>query len=227
MAQREDPPHVGVIAPLKQAILVFSDTEDLDEYERAVAAALGKRAWSANPDISDPATVARARSDTRLVSERNHASRMLRLEFIKKLKRGELAAVGYVEPVAINSEQVEIPADKWNLLAPDFGNSKAVGAGLSISGVRVFVPAPGRDATLYRTGEPGRPGSSHLVKREFQRQVEAGVILPTLREQSEDLANWLSEKHPDAHPIKPRTVENAIRSAYNAHRPKPRKAPTK
>ena len=71
----------------------------------------------------------------------------------------------------------------------------------------------------YSTGLPGRPGSSHLVTREFSQRVTEGDLEPTLREQARALEKWVKDTHPDAAPITVKTIENKVRVAYrNAKR---------
>ena len=66
----------------------------------------------------------------------------------------------------------------------------------------------------YRTGAPGRPGSSHLVVQEFLRRIKARDLEPTVRGQAVALVEWLRDSHPGAVPVTAKTVENAIRAAY-------------
>lgn len=66
----------------------------------------------------------------------------------------------------------------------------------------------------YRTGAPGRPGSRHLVQRECSRRIDASSLESSITEQGRVLAKWLVEKHPNTTPMKPRSVENAIREVW-------------
>ena len=79
------------------------------------------------------------------------------------------------------------------------------------------------EAARYRTGAPGRPGSKHIVLKEFMRRAKRGDAEETIAAESHVLSDWLREKHPLAHPITPRTVENAIRVEYRRFWSKPRK----
>ncbi|MCP3994915.1 MAG: hypothetical protein GY722_07605 [bacterium] len=79
----------------------------------------------------------------------------------------------------------------------------------------------------YRTGAPGRPGSKHLILAEFERRMADGSLEPTVREQGEDLAEWLLREHPAAAPIKPKTAENAIRALYRSARRAQQQGPQK
>ena len=50
-----------------------------------------------------------------------------------------------------------------------------------------------------------------LVLDEFKRRAAEGLVETTLAEESRYLSAWLTEAHPRAHPMKPGSVENAIR----------------
>jgi len=76
------------------------------------------------------------------------------------------------------------------------------------------VRAHEKQLSRYRTGTPGRPGSQHLVLDEFKRRAAKGRHEPTLAQESVVLSKWLAQVHPKAHPMKPRSVENAIRVQY-------------
>jgi hypothetical protein len=72
----------------------------------------------------------------------------------------------------------------------------------------------------YRTGAQGRPTAKHLVEEELDSRGRAGQIEPTLKEQAESLGKWLTEHHPQAPPMKPGTIENAIRKQHRRLKPK-------
>lgn len=68
------------------------------------------------------------------------------------------------------------------------------------------------------TGAQGRPTLMHFVKAELARRCEAGTIEATLAMQAEVLAKWFQDTHPNELPIKPSSIERAIRSEYWAAR---------
>ena len=82
------------------------------------------------------------------------------------------------------------------------------------------IRAFNEELSLYRPGAPGRPGSGHLVKPEFERRLNSGRVEANLSEQARVLVEWLEETHPLAHPLTRRTVENLIRHRYHEARSK-------
>ena len=54
----------------------------------------------------------------------------------------------------------------------------------------------------------------HLIKPEFQRRVEAGVIEESLNKESKALVAWLTTTHPAMPPLTPKTVANNLREEY-------------
>jgi hypothetical protein len=76
-----------------------------------------------------------------------------------------------------------------------------------------------QDADLTsRTGTAGRPGSIHLVMPEAQRRLDTENHPKNLTAFSKELADWFSlTKTSAAAPLKPRSIENAIRERWRAH----------
>jgi hypothetical protein len=66
----------------------------------------------------------------------------------------------------------------------------------------------------HRTGEPGRPSGMYLVKEEHRRRFQRGVAQTRVAPEARDLAEWFRAKHPDAPPLKAKTIENNIRSEH-------------
>ena len=75
-------------------------------------------------------------------------------------------------------------------------------------------PSPEQVPATPRTGTPGRPSSMHLIKPEFQRRVQAGIIEESLNKESKALVAWFIATHPDMPPPTPKTIANNIREAY-------------
>ena len=67
---------------------------------------------------------------------------------------------------------------------------------------------------IYRSGAAGRPSSIYLIEPEMRRRAERGELQPTLAAECECLIKWLSEKHPQAHPAKAKTISNNLRALY-------------
>lgn len=78
-----------------------------------------------------------------------------------------------------------------------------------------------RTSAVLLTGDPGRPPKGHqLYGAEFERRKEAGQALPKLRAEAQHLLNWFKEKYPDADPPSVLTIENRIRTRFNAGVPR-------
>jgi hypothetical protein len=85
--------------------------------------------------------------------------------------------------------------------------------------------ASAADATLeetespdpYKTGLPGRPSIAHLIEREFERRVEAGIALRVLAREAGELRAWAIEQHPDAPPPTEKTIANQIRELHRRY----------
>ncbi|WP_436642715.1 hypothetical protein [Microbaculum sp. FT89] len=74
------------------------------------------------------------------------------------------------------------------------------------------------DAANYRTGAPGKPSSMHLAEAEFTRRCERGEVAETVTRESEHLASWLKQVHPDAPPLTAKTIKNRIAAPYREYR---------
>jgi hypothetical protein len=68
------------------------------------------------------------------------------------------------------------------------------------------------------TGAPGRPGSKHLVDEEFKRRAATGEAEETLSSEASYLSKWLTRAYPQYPPMTVKSVENAIRPAFNRQR---------
>ena len=84
--------------------------------------------------------------------------------------------------------------------------------------LELLVEKHEEELELYRTGAPGRPGSSHLVVDEFKKRAARGEVEGTLADQSRVLAQWLRNAHPQAHPITPGRIENVLRIDFSETR---------
>jgi hypothetical protein len=71
-----------------------------------------------------------------------------------------------------------------------------------------------RATATYTTGAPGRPSSWHLVEPEAKRRMKEKKVPETLGEFACSLAEWLSNAHPEAARLKPKTIENKLREAW-------------
>jgi hypothetical protein len=74
------------------------------------------------------------------------------------------------------------------------------------------------DRARYKSGGPGRPTSMHLVEQEFRSRRDRNVVASSIKAESEALAEWLKEHHPDAPPLKLKTIKNRMASEYRQWR---------
>jgi hypothetical protein len=89
---------------------------------------------------------------------------------------------------------------------------------MSVSVLHGFDPdALGKRNTL-KTGMPGRPTSKHLVLDMAQRRLEDGSAPSSLTAFSQELAEALLSEHAGAAPATAKTIRNAIRKLWHAHR---------
>ena len=69
-----------------------------------------------------------------------------------------------------------------------------------------------------RTGVPGRPSSIHLLLPEARRRLDAGQVPKSITVFSRELADWFKINYPRKMPLKPRSIENALRELWHAHK---------
>jgi hypothetical protein len=74
----------------------------------------------------------------------------------------------------------------------------------------------GPKVEIMRTGTAGRPTGKQVVLIEAQRRRESGEVLPSVKKESEVLAEWYTEGYPDGPTMKPGTIENTIRGGHNS-----------
>jgi hypothetical protein len=96
-------------------------------------------------------------------------------------------------------------------------------------GVSVQTPpdgdTPGTRKT-FSTGMPGRPTSKHLVLGMARHRLDSGDYPLTLELFSKQLAKELTRAEPEAVPMKPKTVANAVRELWRARRRPAEPAPS-
>jgi len=76
---------------------------------------------------------------------------------------------------------------------------------------------------IISTGAPGRPTSMHLIRPEHGRRLDACEAHGAVADESRHLAAWLREKHPNAPPLTPKAIENAIRTEHRRRATRPPK----
>jgi hypothetical protein len=67
---------------------------------------------------------------------------------------------------------------------------------------------------VYDSGTPGRPTSMHLVRMEFEARYNRGQTAQSITLEADALAEWLRKAHPDAPPLKPKTIRNQLAEAF-------------
>ncbi|MBS0125679.1 hypothetical protein [Thetidibacter halocola] len=71
------------------------------------------------------------------------------------------------------------------------------------------------------TGTPGRPKKGiDIIRIEFQRRVEAGEIAENLAAEARALQAWYREAYPRRDCPTTKTIENNLREAWRAGRPR-------
>ena len=141
-----------------------------------------------------------------------------------------------------DAEEEIIPARYWPFLALDTKNRVAKGDDMTFRAVRGLItrkipaghpvleqirdaqkitkapsapdPETVHQPTVPETGAPGRPSSMHLIKPEFQRRADAGLLEKSLNKESQALVAWLNATHPAMPPLTPKTVANNLREDY-------------
>jgi hypothetical protein len=73
------------------------------------------------------------------------------------------------------------------------------------------------DAANYRTGVPGKPSSMHLVEAEFAGRCERAEVAETVTRESEQVASWLNDAHPEAPPLTAKTIKNKLAAPYRGY----------
>jgi hypothetical protein len=72
----------------------------------------------------------------------------------------------------------------------------------------------------FHTGMPGKPTARHAVAAEHQRRLDAGLARLKVKNEAEELKNWLMLTYPSAPSMAVSTIENAIRDAHRGAKTK-------
>jgi hypothetical protein len=79
------------------------------------------------------------------------------------------------------------------------------------------LTAAATGAPITRSGAQGRPSSiDNLVRPELERRKAAGETLPTIKAEAEALSKWLANNHSGHPQVRPRPLENSLRSELRA-----------
>jgi len=166
------------------------------------------------------------------------------------LAQGSWLGFGYPAP---DAELQLIMRRYWHFLELDWDRSSAQGHGLAFFGIQFVLPTrlddvraelPPRWRNLgkpkakeasrpdkpevdpYRSGLPGRPTIGHLIAAEFTRRADAGEVETLLSLEAVVLHEWAKRTHPSAKAPTAHTIENQIRTAFQAYRTR-KNRPTK
>lgn len=100
--------------------------------------------------------------------------------FLRALRSGDLAAVGFHHPVTPESSEVSIAASQWSFLEPLFSTAESVasGGGLRFVGVRVGRRSALSSMNQTDAGKPG--GAGWVISADLNRPQSdtAGAPLP-------------------------------------------------
>lgn len=130
------------------------------------------------------------------------------------LRSGRLLATGMVGGNRQEIPSAAWPRREWGISIPEPYSSVEVNRADVIQ-IWPFSEEGWRDAmAVKRSGAPGRPSIMHLVDQEFERRQRDGTTRGTLRQEAEDLLQWLKSLHPDKQPPTVKTIENNIRKQY-------------
>jgi hypothetical protein len=176
--QREERVSSDEGLPLGKAIRVYGDPELWAAYESTRAKMAGiplrprwtdtsrreREAWLDRYEAAERA--ARAAGVT--------ARRALKLDFTRRLQRGELVATGIKLPISEQIERIVIPARLWSVLVPNFEYSSAKRGEFKVIDVRV------RRAPLESGSDRGSvdPGEQDGVELQEAVAEEADAAAP-------------------------------------------------
>jgi hypothetical protein len=148
--------------PLSEALDRFSDPRDWQELQ-----SLGHCEYQMF-FLEGPFT-----EDDRRQFRAHKLKEQLDAEFLAKLTAGSLQASGMIWPIGLNPRRRTVPAERWNLLTPDFATSQATGGGLRIVDVRVQeAPARSRSPRRLRVDEPRAHRSLARLRNELRRWLQ-------------------------------------------------------
>jgi hypothetical protein len=110
--------------------------------------------------------------------------------------------------------------ERIGILVSELNEAFPIRSDIETAGTRTPTVPHSDDAVVlpegltYSTGAPGRRTSVHLVEPEMIRRFEAREQARSLRAEAEHLSEWLRAAHPQAAPMKPKTVQNRFAALY-------------
>lgn len=167
--------------PLAEALKLLSDPELWRAYEQLRLQTTGKRMTSHSSFLARPsaATVAAARADNNLITEREATFHKLVQLFQDRIAAGELLTSAIEHPRRVVSLRIYPKPDLWRRLRLNLGNSSAEGDGLKLLDIRVMQAGEIAElAVPVQAIQPRRPAP--VSDRELKRWYEDRRIAMTL-----------------------------------------------
>lgn len=209
---------------LQDAMQPFTSQQEWREYEEAWAEGEGSKFAKIPVDLlyhkyDDEKTQRKWDAIRRAI--------LLKIDFAKDLVRrlcsGELVAPGLQVPLDPSKTRVEIPAQFWAVLHPNFKTSTAKGGGTEFVHVLVATAEiAGAAAEQQRTddafgkGLVGRPSCMPAVESEMRGRAQRGELGNTLSEECRLLSEWARQNFPGQRTPTPKTISNSLRFVYRS-----------
>ena len=142
---------------------------------------------------------------------------------VNRLAQGELIASGVAVPLKETSRRRDIRPELWPRLGFSCRFEMVAKDGLrydqilirEASSVPHEVPASRPQASPPRApARPGRPSIMSMIEAEMRRRAANDEIESSLRREAEVLAIWASQEFPDAHVLKPKSIEKRLSQVY-------------
>jgi hypothetical protein len=165
----------------------------------------------------------------RLLEEQKQILMQIEDDLMSKLRRGVLTI--WAREGSPLAPWRRIPASAWRTLKlDDVIKGTAKGPSVELFDIRMGVPVKVQASTvaiappeddLIPKGTPGRPNQGiDIIRIEFQRRVEAGEIAASLAAEARALQVWYRQTWPRRDCPTPKTIENNLREAWRAVRPR-------
>ena len=151
-------------------------------------------------------------------------------QFMTRLRNGDLVAMGFPTPLRPETVPVPIAAEHWRVLAPNFQNSTAKGAGAEYFGMQVYTrqdleqrvtASPGAkkpepDPERFRSRKPrGRPSCMPQIEAELRLRGTRGELLTPKIAEFEYLAEWAKIHCQDADPPSKAWIQKKLGKVYD------------
>ena len=150
--------------------------------------------------------------------------------FMSQLRAGDLIAMGLLVPLRPDTVPVQIPADHWWVLVPNYQNSTAKGAGTEYVRIQMYrrqdleqraVDSPsseeqGPDPEKFHRRKPlGRPSCMPEIEAELRRRGAKGDLITPKAAEFEYLAEWAMSHCQDVDPPKKEWIRKKLGKVYD------------